>query len=690
MPIGPLATGRGGEQESFAQHADGLLLVANGIDAVLRWDGLTDQAETAGVAPPTVAPTLTPSGSGSITGTYYGYVRFLDRYRNVSNLSPLGGPITASSNGTITYTGVQAPTEAKVVYRQILRNTAGQTLVFYVDVETTDLVTTTFPSTRTDSDLQAQEAVALLDEDSRPLANRNGVPPTDRAVIAAHLDRMFMAGEAVVTRGSVAVTNGSATVTGAGTGWRTTLAGRFLWVSGATKPYEIASVNVTNQTLTLTENFAGATNPYSLYAIRPALPRRRIVEFSEAGKPESWSAFNAISVQEDSDEITALMPLGSFLYILGRRSSYRLTFQEDPLKDGFVFPANTRGCVNHRCWATAGEVAFLMDEEGCYAFSVGGQVQDISSPVQDLFEAGPLPPGLPTRPRIQWSASRHFHCVWEPVSKLVRWFVTLSGQGRPRHALVYDTVRGGWWLEEYPWTIASSTEFRFSGTPRIALGGHRANLMLQGQRTLDFANPQSGSVRGAATSASPTSLTDALARFSSSSVGAPLVIVAGTGRGQRRTITQVDSTTLTVDIPWTTVPDSTSTYQVGGVSWRYRTGWFRYADIENENPRRLELTFQPTRSACTLDARLYHDRSLEPIEWGTTFTTEESGGFSSEQGSPFLVADLSKPIGFVQKRLDGFREHYIDGPRYLQVELAGVSNSDLVSIHGVVLDGVGA
>lgn len=688
MAIGPLAQGRGPEQESFAQHADGLLLVANGIDSVLRWDGLTDLAETAGVVAPTVAPTLTASGVGTISGQYFAYTRWLDRYRNVSNLSPLGGPITATAKGTITYTNVQAPTDPKVVTRQILRNTAGQTAVFYVDVETTNLALTTFASTKTDTLLQAEEAVSLLDEDSRPLANLHGVPPTDRSVVAAHLDRMFLAGENVVTKGSVALTSGSPTVTGAGTGWRSTLAGRFLWVSGATKPYEILSVDATNQTLTLTENYAGTTNPYALYAIRPALPRRRIVQFSEAGLPESWPATNAISVQEDSDEITALMPMGSFIYILCRRNTYRLTFQESPLKDGFVFFANARGCVNHRCWALAGDSAFLMDEQGCYFMGASGEVEEISGPIQDLFETSPLPPGLSNRPRIQWSASRHFHAVWEPVSGLMRWFVTLSGQGRPRHALVFDAARKGWWLEEYPWTITSSTEFRLANSPRIALGGPRANLLLQGQRTLDLVSPQSGTVRGVATSASPTSLTDTLASFSSSLVGAPLVIVDGEGRGQQRIITQVSSTTLTIDVPWTKLPDATSAYQCGGISWRYRTGWFRFAENENENPRRLEITFQPTLAPCTLDARLYYDRSTDPVEWGSTYSSDDASGFSSEGGSPYLVANLAKLIGFVQRRLDGKREHYLDGPRFLQVELAGVSNQDLILIHGIRLDGV--
>ncbi len=672
--------------DSHAMHADGLLLTANGVDSVTRWDGLASSPEDAGVLAPTVAPTIGSSGTGSLSGTYYAYERFLDKYRNPSNLSPLSGSITPSSAGQIDYTSVQVPTESKVVYRQILRNTDGQTAVFYVDVETTDLVSTTFSSTNSDADLQAEEAVALFDDQDRLLANLHAPPPDDRGVLAAHLDRMFLAGEEVITDGCISITNGSATVQGIGTDWKDTFVGRFLWVDGGDQPYEISAVSEADQTLTLTSNYAGTTSPYALYAIRPALPRRRLVFFSEAGQPESWPTTNAVSVQEDSDEITALMPKGSFLYILCRRHTYRITFQDDPTQDGFVFFATGRGCVNKRSWVLVDETAYLMDEAGIYSLGGGQDVQDVSLAIQDLFETGPAR----LRPyKIHWAAARYFHAVYDPGQKVVRWFVTLSGQDLPRHALCLDLGRQGWWIEEFPFAVSSSCVFRLSGEPRVALGGP-GGVYLMNQGNLDLVDPQKGSVRGTVSASSPMTLTDEGANFASDCVGAPVKILSGTGKGQTRRIVGIggtNNTTLTLKNPWTTLPDSTSIYQIGGVAWKYRTGWFRFSMDENDNPRRLEVVFEPTQQACSMTARVYLDRSREPVGWAYEQSSAQSMGFASQDADPDLLADLSKSIGLVQRRLDGHKEYYIDGPRFVQVELAGDSNRDPVSLYEVNIDG---
>lgn len=670
--------------DSFAQHADGLLLIANGIDPVLRWDGLAAQAETAGVIAPTSALTMAIADAGNISGTYYAYSRFVDRYGNVSNLSPLSNSVTVTNKKTITYTGVPVPQEAKVTKRQILRNTAGQAAVFYVDVETTDLTSTSFTSTQTDAILQVQTAVVLLDTDGTPLANLHAPPPDDRAVVAAQLDRVFLAGEEIYSLGCVSVVAASATVTGIGTEWRSTFTGRFLWVDGADKPYEILSVSESAQTLTLLEAYAGPTNPYASYAVRPALPLRRAVYFSEAGQPESWAATNAISVQEDSDEITALMPKGSFLYILCRRHNYRLTFQENPIRDGFVFFVNARGCINKHCWALVDDMAYLLDETGCYSFDGGQEIEEISAPIQDIFEGG----RDRLRPyKIHWPASRWFHCVYDPGQKVVRWFVSLAGQEIPRHAIAFELSRKGWWIEEFPFPVGASCVFHLDGEPKVALGGPGGAVYVMNQGNLDLADSQQGTVRGTVSSALPLSLTDLLAGFATDLSRSTVAIVSGKGKGQARRIVSNTYTVIHIDVPWTSIPDATSVYQVGGVAWKYRTGVFRFANDETDNPRRLEVVFEPAVQACSLDARVYYDRSRTPVTWDYSYSTTDSMGFSSAEGDGDLQADLAKPIGFVQRRLDWRREYYVDGPRFVQVEFVGVSNDDQVILYEVTIDG---
>ena len=179
---------------SFIETADGTVLIANGIDPVLKWNGKTNQAEPAGVAAPEDALSLSGSGVGVITGTYYAFVRFVDRDGNFSNLSPVSAELIVDAVEKIVYTDVAAPESPSVVRKQILRNTDGQADTFYVDVDTTEVDTTTFESSNTDFDLSVAEAAPLFDTTGFPLANRYGVPPSTHPFLAFHLIRVWAAG----------------------------------------------------------------------------------------------------------------------------------------------------------------------------------------------------------------------------------------------------------------------------------------------------------------------------------------------------------------------------------------------------------------------------------------------------------------------------------------------------------------
>jgi hypothetical protein len=239
----------------------------------------------------------------------------VDKYGNYSDLSPVSNTVTAASDVQIDYTGVPVPTQSKVTRKQILRNTAGQFATFYVDVDTTNVNTTSFSSTNTDAMLADQEAQPLFDLEGNDIANVYGVPPDWKPLLAYHLTRMWAAGEVTYSEGSCKVTTGSPTVTGFGTNWKSEYAGRYLHVLGATQSYLIDSVNETSQTITLDENYANASDLFAGYSIKAAPAERPLVYFSEAGLPEAWPAVNALSLPEDGDVVTGLMPMGSWLYV---------------------------------------------------------------------------------------------------------------------------------------------------------------------------------------------------------------------------------------------------------------------------------------------------------------------------------------------------------------------------------------
>lgn len=572
---------------------------------------------------------------------------------------------------------------SKVTRRQILRNTDGQLTTFYVEVDTTDLATTSFELTKTDTELSALTAVPLLEPDGALSANRYGIPPNFKRAIQHHLNRMFAAVEVDYRQGSVQVTNGSATVTGVGTEWTTEMAGRLLYVVGATETYEISSVDSATQ-LTLTENYDDSTDAFASYAIRPTRAQRRLVYYTESGLSEAWPAVNAFEIQEDGDELTGLMTKGSFIYILEQRHIYRFTFQSNPAVDGFQFLSAERGCINQRSWVKVEDRAYMLDFAGIHAFTGQEQAIPVSQPIQNIFD-----PESDSPFRINWQAAETFHAAHYPPEETVRFFVCLSGHYLPRHALVFDYRDNCWWIEEYPWPVGASATGNLFGARRLFLAGEGRKTWLAGSGTLDGVDPSEGTVRGTVDSATVASITDGDAAFVSSFVGKPLVIIEGRGRGQERLIHEVDGTTLKVDQPWLVTPNGTSVYQVGGISWRFVSQVFRYEDDRDmQEERRIGVHYEPAAAASTFTIRIFENHSQSPKQFGYMRKRSASEGFGSEDGQSELTGNFADFDGFAQQRLPRYRAKHLTGARFMEFELSGVSNADRNTVYGIELDGV--
>lgn len=599
-----------------------------------------------------------------------------------------GGTWTSGA-GSIVYTAVPLPVEPKVVRRQILRNTDGQARVWYVDVDTTNLTSATFSSTRTDEDLSAQEAVVFVGADGSDLANRHTVPPNWKAFLVHHQDRMFYLGEVSYSEGNVAMTAGSTTVTGVATEWTSALEGRFLYVDGAPKEFEIDSVDVGAQTLTLTEPYTGPTSAYSFYAIRPASAERRLVYFSESGLPESVPATNAFEIQEDGDDITGGMSLQSFLYVLERRHIYRVSFQQGPDVDGTTYLVAQRGSVNHRSFVQVDNVAYIMDERGVYAFS-GSDADPVSADIQGLFRRDPSVPYA-----INWTCQRFFHAHQYPGDETIRWFVSLSGDYLPRHALCYAYRLKRWTIEEFAVPISASCVGRLgphsgvwsSGQEQAYLGSAARRILAYGAGWLDGPSG-SGTTLGTATSSTWISLTDTGADFDGNEVGCPVSILSGRGKGQTRLVVKVSGQTLTFDRPLAVALDTTSKYRVGSVSWLWRSGLSFYGRDEAAQQRGWDVTFRPTTQPAWLDVRRYIDGSSEPEEAGKTWAADEQMGVQTTDGEPDHVVDLTKLNGYAEKRLIGHRDGRLDKARRARLEVRGFTGPEPIAIYRVGHNGV--
>lgn len=677
--------------DCFSESSEGVILVANGIDPMVRWDGFADQFTTAGVVAPTTQPAVVAagaSGSASIVGIYRCYLRFVDKYGNFSNLSPVSDPTQV--NGSILYANIATTYQPTVARRQILRNTNGQLTVFYVDVDTTDLVSTSFTSTTIDENLANNDAVPLLDANGKSLANLYDPPPDTKPFIVYHLNRMWAVGQQPYSEGSVSITRGSATVLGAGTNWPANFVGRFIYITGATKSYEIAAIDVASQLISLTEFYGDDTDQYAAYSIKPSPAEASLLYYSEAGLPESWPPVNALSLPEDADVVTGLFNYGSFLYVAKRHRLYQVSAQDDPAIDGFVFASISRGCVNNRSWVVVDETVYLMDEGGIYKFSGGTDAEQISTPIQNLFRKSD--PGT-----INWQAQRYFHAVFDPSTEIVRWFVCLRGDYLPRHALAYAYKLNKWWVEEYAVPIGASCNGQV-GRPTggwaedtgvaVFLGGPASEVYSSGGSTLDGIGSDAASIRGKVSSAGLDTLTDVRAAFDTTWENVPVTIVSGRGQGQRRVVVEASATVLRLDESWTVTPDTTSIYQVGGFNYVYRSQRMRYSFSEDQTGRSAEFVYVPTETAMAIMLSMIHDFASDAVPIGRRIDGGRKNATKANPDVPKYEIDLSYQPGSRIIRFDGHRELEVNAPRFLTIILDGSSGPDQVRVGDMVLNGL--
>ncbi len=673
---------------SFARAPSGYVYMANGVSPVHKWNGVSRTAKLAGVPAPSQALVIEGRNAGTISGRYTAYQRWLDIDGNPSNLSPISNEISVTSVGAIRYTNIEASTDSRVHTLQIIRNTSGQNDVYYVDVETTNLCGTEFTSTRDDDNLSAQVSVALFDTENVALANRFAIPPSDKPIVLYYSNRLFFLGEARYEDGHVEVTKGSKTIIGVATQWNSALEGRLLYIPQEDRAYEIDTVDSETQ-ITLVDDFGGATNSFRTYVIRPVPGRRTQVQFSEAGRFDAVPAVNGFEISSSDDledEIVGGFVAQSFAYIVERRHIYRLSFLNDPLTDGGVFLAARRGCVNDRCWVNVDGWTYLLDERGIYRFNGGDETEDLSSPIHDLFFLDKQADEL----RINWRARKLFYATHDRTNATIRWFLSFSGKYLPRHALCFNYQIPQWWIEEYPWPVGCGAEMR-TETPHALVCGTARKIFALGQGTLDVVDASEGDTRGTVASATLDSLTldSNLTLPVSGLVGAPVAIVDHRGKRQVRIIASVSGNTLRITQPWSVIPDTTSIVQIGGITWKWKSGWVRWVFLEHNQTRRVTCSFRPVTGSNEMDLRIFRDYSDTPenssINW-PRITAEESG-LRMEKDSPDYEIDLAQKQGFAWLRLDDWTELSAWRPDVVAIELRGYSGTDRVKIHEAAIEG---
>lgn len=489
-----------------------------------------------------------------------------------------------------------------------------------------------------DETLILNEALPVTNEDESVNARRQGMPPSEMAVMAWFQDRMFYAVQRTYSQGTVSTTTDSYIITGSGTEWIEEFGGNDMYptrpgewlmqIEGEPKPLRIGAWASGTRLDTLTTSLPTLTQGGASYVLYPD-PKifRNKVLYSEVDEAESvpYDAevaaangydgyLNAVPIQEntgDDDELTALMPYGYALWAVKERHIYRIMFSKQPNIEAGVILVASRGCLNQRCWVYYEGLAYLMDKSGVYTFD-GSQAEPISLPIQDLWRDF----------TIDFTNHVWFHASIDPADETVRFYVQFVGDTgtRPERALCYHVRHKGWWLESYPWEVGGTCKADVGNSERLLVGGQEDTVYVSSEGYTD------------------------------------------------------NGTTI---------------------SYAWRGGKFPFTPNSEQQSRAIEVAFQPTEATATLNASIYLDNQTSARSFGTDQNIG-NGVAITNSGTSIAIdmkrtrSDQGDQPGWVRQEFGGRGGKQTQANRYVSVALSGTAPStERVTIYSVAIVGVG-
>ncbi len=425
------------------------------------------------------------------------------------------------------------------------------------------------------------------------------------------------------------------------------------------------------------------------------------IYFSEVDEPESVPEENEFVLQQntkDGDAITALAPFCGTMMIFQSRHAYQLTFAQKPLLDANVTLMSHRGCLNQRCWDIYEGKCYVMDQNGIYAIACGGNVEDLSGPISDVFG-----------PRMDYSVSQLFFLVVDPRSGVLRAFVALkedSSAGRPTRVLCFDIGTNSWWVERYPQAIACGAAVSLTnGDYRLMYSGPSGTLLLD-EGAVDIGRGALDTVTvtnvGAGYRTPPTvTVPEGSGAELQASINAEGQVsgiwIVNPGYGHSVELEGGDLIISAPDDPNCAAPvQATATFTSTASSadtslrtpYRLKTGNVAFPnDMNSRNggtvaPRDVSLTYKPQPSTCEVALKLYYNNGAHPRpnvvgrDRGSGFT-QSTVDSATRLDMGALTADTGYDSGVAKGAFAGSTLDDLRTPdRHVAVELAGARRTD--------------
>lgn len=378
--------------------------------------------------------------------------------------------------------------------------------------------------------------------------------------------------------------------------------------------------------------------------------------YSEYDEFESCPDTNELTIQQNirsSDVLTALVPFGGQLLAMQQLHCYSLTYINDPAVDANLQLVAYRGCLSQRCWEIFEGKLYVADMRGIYSLGANGEIDDLSQPIEDVFETRLNRPSSAT-------SDNFLHLKIDPITRILRFFCTLlpdSAGDTHQTALCYHLDSKTWWTERYPIPIRCSANLAdATGRVTAVYGAGSAGRAMNIDRGYnDWAQ---GTIVGVSISNAGTGYTSPPTITAASGTHAILEAVLD-GRGGIRAVVvrfgghgYTNGTAITVTggggagctgTITTATTTASGTFGVNAVSvpWWFKTGNMEFVtDRETERnagekSRAIALTYKPTADDRTAHLRLYYNNSPVPRpnfalrNRGTGFVEDIAGSSSS-------------------------------------------------------------
>ncbi len=468
-------------------------------------------------------------------------------------------------------------------------------------------------------------------------------PPPTALVILSHKNRSWSFGDKSYLISASLCTFSSGVTSVAYANGNTEWIGRLIKASGDTVSYELA--NVSSTTLTLSAVYGG-TSGAKAARIFKKFPNR--ADYSRLNFPESYGPddFSRDVLVGKGDILRAGYSRRDALYFFGLYSSDRLTFSVDPSPTtSNLLPINgNRGCFNQNCIVDADGRLFAFDRLGIY--EIGENPVEIGNHIKPSLDDF-----------VDFSQDAQFHGVYDPIDRVMAWFVVFLGETVPKYAAVveFDTIDSAdgprWQFYQFRQGITSSTMVASSdGQVRAWVGDENGyTWAFSTTNTFDGVYPTNPGIVTVAAGASATVLPIDEDLYTTVTLAGAIAYLPSTG--EERVISTNAVNEITLASALSSIPADGTAVWLGSFPVEYRSKWWPGKGMQTKKkPSYFYLMLYPGSTEGKMQVYFYKNFSTQPYVW------EPDSSYIGWDGVTFVdgVLTVNLSASGLQANADGF------------------------------------